>query len=190
MTLRGRAYAPRRAAEAIAAGVFLSPKDRAANGVVRDFDITNNLTLPFLDRHVRFSFLSGGRQRRRTEEMIETLGVVCQGAADDIGTLSGGNQQKVMVGRWMAEASSLLVLDEPFQGVDIKARRDIGRRIRETAEGRATLVFVAELDEALEIADRIVVLHEGHVVGAHPNRDVDVPRILAEVSGQVSGAAA
>ena len=190
MTLRGKPYAPRRAEEAIAAGVFLTPKDRATNGVVRDFDITNNLTLPFLDRHSAFSFLSGGRQRRRTQSMIETLGVVCQGAGDDIGTLSGGNQQKVMVGRWMAEASSLLVLDEPFQGVDIKARRDIGCRIRETAHGRATLVFVAELDEALEIADRIVVLHEGHVVGEHANRDVDVTRILAEVSGQMSGVAA
>ena len=190
MRLRGDAYAPQTAQEAIARGVFLCPKDRAANGVVRDFDITNNLTLPFLDRHAAFSFLSPGRQRRRTDEMIGTLGVVCQGAGDDIGTLSGGNQQKVMVGRWMAEASALLVLDEPFQGVDIKARRDIGRRIRETAAGRATLVFVAELDEALEIADRIIVLHEGHIVGEHPNRDVDVARILAEVSGQSDAGAA
>ncbi|MXQ09213.1 ATP-binding cassette domain-containing protein [Alphaproteobacteria bacterium GH1-50] len=186
MRLRFAHYAPQTARDAIRAGVFLCPKDRASNGVIRDFDITDNLTLPFLSRHAALSFLNPRRQRRRTEEMIATLGIVCQGPGDGIGTLSGGNQQKVMVGRWMAEASNLLVLDEPFQGVDIKARRDIGRRIRETAETRATLVFVAEIDEALEIADRIVVLNEGEIVGEHPNRDVDVARIMAEVSGQTA----
>jgi simple sugar transport system ATP-binding protein len=186
MKLAGGSFTPRSVREAIAAGVFLCPKDRASNGVVRDFDITGNLTLPFLDRHSSLSFLSRRRQRRRAKEMIDELGIVCQGPGDEITTLSGGNQQKVMVGRWMAEASKFLVLDEPFQGVDIKARRDIGRNIRATADDRATLVFVAELDEALEIADRIVVLHEGHVVGEHQNADADVTRILAEVSGQVA----
>jgi simple sugar transport system ATP-binding protein len=165
--------------EAIAAGVFMCPKDRAANGVIRDFDITDNLTLPFLDRHASLAFLRAGSQRRRTEAMIDRLGIVCRGAGDGIATLSGGNQQKVMVGRWMSEASNVLVLDEPFQGVDIKARRDIGRRIRETAGDRATIVLVSELDEALEIADRIVVLHEGRIAGEHRNEDVPLNRILA-----------
>lgn len=118
--------------------------------------------------------------------MIEQLGVVCQSPADDIGTLSGGNQQKVMVGRWMAEASELLVLDEPFQGVDIRARRDIGRSIRDTASERATIVFAAELDEALEIADRILVLYEHSLVGEHRNEAVDLSAILAQVSGQAA----
>lgn len=184
MHLQGQPYAPSSAQDAIRAGVFLCSKDRASNGVVTDFDITNNLTLPFLDRHARLSFLSAGRQRRQTQRMIGDLGIVCQGPGDSIGTLSGGNQQKVMVGRWMAEDCRLLLLDEPFQGVDIKARRDIGRRIRDTAADRATLVFAAELDEALEIADRIIVLHEGEVVGEHTNAGVDVGQITAQVSGQ------
>ncbi len=183
MTLNGAPYAPRDLREGIAEGVFLCPKDRAANGVIRDFDITNNLTLPFLERHARLAFLRPRDQRRRTEAMIDLLGIVCQGPGDGIATLSGGNQQKVMVGRWMAEASNLLVLDEPFQGVDIRARRDIGRRIRDSAQERATIVFVSELDEALEIADRIVVLHEGSVSGVHRNENVPLNRILAEVSG-------
>ncbi len=190
MSLHGRPYAPASVRDAIAAGVFLCPKDRASNGVIRDFDITNNLTLPFLRRHASLSFLSPARQRRSTEAMIERLGIVCQGPNDGIATLSGGNQQKVMVGRWMTEASSVLVLDEPFQGVDIRARRDIGQRIRETARDRATIVFVAELDEALEIADRIVVLHEGHIAGQHRNENVDLNRILSEVSGRSAREAA
>lgn len=183
MRLNGAPYAPRSLRQGIAAGVFLCPKDRAANGLIQDFDITNNLTLPFLHRYASLAFLRPRGQTRRTEDMIDTLGIVCRGSGDGIGTLSGGNQQKVLVGRWMSEASNVLVLDEPFQGVDIKARRDIGRRIRETAGERATIVLVSELDEALEIADRIVVLHEGRLAGQHRNENVPLNRILAEVSG-------
>jgi simple sugar transport system ATP-binding protein len=77
--------------------------------------------------------------------------------------------------------SRLLLLDEPFQGVDIKARRDIGHKIRQTAESRATIVFVSELDEALEIADRILVMSEHSIVGEHRNENIDVSAIMAEV---------
>ncbi len=184
MQLEGAPYAPRSPGEAIRAGVFLSPKDRASNAVVPDFDITNNLTLPFLEHYSTGSFLNRRRMRAAARRMVETLGIVCQSISDDINTLSGGNQQKVMVGRWLSRPSKVLVLDEPFQGVDIKARRDIGDHIRKTAQGRATIVFVAELDEALEIADRIVVLHERAVVGEHINHDIDMSAVLAEFSGQ------
>ncbi|MGD1888224.1 MAG: sugar ABC transporter ATP-binding protein [Cohaesibacteraceae bacterium] len=185
--LDGQVYRPSSPEDAIRSGVFLCSKDRASNGVVPDFDIAQNLTLPFLTRHASLSFLNGGSERRTTNRMIDQLGIVCQSSADEIGTLSGGNQQKVMVGRWMAEASQLLVLDEPFQGGDIRARRDIGRTIRATADERATIGFVAELDEALEIADRIVVMSEETIVGEHRNDDVDLNAILAQVSG-VAGA--
>lgn len=184
MLLRGAPYAPKSAEAAIAAGVFMCPKDRATNGVIPDFDITRNLTLPFLSRHAQLSFMRPASERGTTREMIGELGIVCQSPSDGIGTLSGGNQQKVMVGRWLAEASNVLVLDEPFQGVDIRARRDIGQYIRRTAGARATIVFVAELDEALEIADRIVVLHEAALVGEHRNDGVDLNAILAQVSGR------
>ena len=115
--------------------------------------------------------------------MIGRLDIVCQSNGDGIGTLSGGNQQKVMIGRWLLEKCRILLLDEPFQGVDIGARRDIGAHIRETAKGRATLVFVAELDEALEIADRIIVMNEGEIAGQTENQDVDIETLIAQVSG-------
>jgi simple sugar transport system ATP-binding protein len=89
----------------------------------------------------------------------------------------------VVVGRWMAEASRLLILDEPFQGVDIQARHDLGRRIRDSAATRATLVLCAEIDEALEVADRILVMAEHAIVGDHRNEGVDPARLLAEVVG-------
>jgi simple sugar transport system ATP-binding protein len=189
----GEDYAPENPKAAIARGVFMSAKDRANNAVVADFDITRNITLPFLARHSNLSFIRRSDERRTANEMIEALSIVCQGETDSIGTLSGGNQQKVMLARWLAEDCRLLLLDEPFQGVDIRARRDIGRKIRETAKNRATLVFVSELDEALEVADRIIVMTEHSVAAEFRNENVDLNEILTAVTGAMpadSGSAA
>lgn len=183
MRINGAPYAPRSVGEAIRRGVYLSPKDRAVNAVIPALDIANNMTLPFLKGLSAGGFLNTRRQRRRAQDMIEELGIVCQSPADGIGTLSGGNQQKVMVARWLLEPARVLLLDEPFQGVDIGARRDIGRHIRSTARGRATLVFLAEVDEALEIADRIVVLHESTIAGEHLNHDIDLAALVSDISG-------
>ena len=183
MTLNGDAYKPKSPKEAIAAGVFMCPKDRASNAVVSEFDISNNLALPFLKRHSRLSFLRSKSLAQNARNSIDKLGIVCQSEMDSVTTLSGGNQQKVMVGRWLAEESSVLLLDEPFQGVDIKARRDIGIQIRSTSSQRATLIFVAELDEALEIADRVIVLHEGNLVGEYQNKRKNISEIVSSFSG-------
>ena len=185
MRIDGAPYAPRSASDAVASGVFMSSKDRSTNAVIPAFDIANNMTLPFLGSFSRFSILNGRKQRGAADDMIARIGVVCQSNRDGIGTLSGGNQQKVMIGRWLLEDCRVLLLDEPFQGVDIGARRDIGRHIRDTAKGRATLVFAAELDEALEIADRIIVLNEGAVAGSHENFNVDLDALIAQVSGAI-----
>ncbi|MCC7320533.1 MAG: sugar ABC transporter ATP-binding protein [Rubellimicrobium sp.] len=184
ITLDGRPHAPVNPGAAVAAGVFLASKDRRSNAVIPDFDIQKNLTLPFTARHSGFlSLLRRASERVTADRSIREMGVVCQGPRDGIMTLSGGNQQKVVVGRWMAEASRLLILDEPFQGVDIQARRDIGRRIRDSAGTRATLVLCAEIDEALEVADRILVMSEHTIVGEHRNDGIDLGRLMAEVAG-------
>ena len=180
--LDGEPYSPSTPREAVAKGVFMSPKDRGNNAVIPAFDIANNMTLPFLGSFSAAFFLSGGRQKGRAREMVNDVGIVCQSESDGIGTLSGGNQQKVMIARWLLEPSRVLLLDEPFQGVDIGARRDIGRHIRASARGRATLVFVAEVEEALEIADRIVVMADGTVVGEHRNEGINMAALVADIS--------
>lgn len=188
--LDGRPFRPRSTAEAVRMGVFQSPKDRLQNAVIPDFDIARNITLPFLTRHQGLlSIMRRGSERATAARMIQTMGVVCQGPRDGILTLSGGNQQKVVVARWLAEASRLLILDEPFQGVDIQARRDIGRRIRDSAGDRATLVLCAEIDEALEIADRILVMSEHSIVGSHRNQNIDLGLVMAQVT-EAAGSAA
>lgn len=187
MMLDGKPHTPASAGAAVSSGVFMCPKDRLVNAVVPDFDISRNISLPFTRRHSRTGgFLSFRSERATARRMVGDMGVICQGVGDGILTLSGGNQQKVMVSRWMAEASRVLILDEPFQGVDIQARRDIGHKIRETAINRTTIVFVAELDEALEVADRILVMSEHSVVGDHRNENIDVSGIMAEVVAAAS----
>jgi simple sugar transport system ATP-binding protein len=187
MRLDGQCYAPRAPREAKARGVFLSPKDRGTNAVVPDFDIANNMALPFLAAFSRAGFLRNQAQRGAVDAMISQVGVVCQSGRDRIGTLSGGNQQKVMIARWLMQPCRVLLLDEPFQGVDIGARGDIGRHIRATAAGRATLIFVSEIDEALEVADRILVMHEGAIVGEHVNAQIDPALLVSQVTGRTVG---
>jgi simple sugar transport system ATP-binding protein len=184
MQLDGKAYEPTSASAAIGAGVFMSPKDRGNNGVVRAFNIADNMSLPFLRAFSKLSLIRNRQQRNATTDMINQIGIVCQSDEDLIGTLSGGNQQKVMIGRWLLKPCQVLLLDEPFQGVDIGARRDIGQHIRDTASDRTTIVFVAEIDEAIEIADRIVVLNEGSLVGEHNNQNLNLGALIAQITGE------
>src|SRR5690606_457942 len=118
------------------------------SGIIADFNLYKNITVPFLARLSPMGISRPRRERAIAREQIDSLGIVCRGERDRMQTLSGGNQQKVMVARWLSQPSSLLILDEPFQGVDIAARRGIAAKLRASAAGRATLLFLTELDEA------------------------------------------
>ncbi len=104
-------------------------------------------------------------------------------------SLSGGNQQKVVVGRWLGQTARLLLLDEPFRGVDLGARADIGTRLRDRRGAHATLVASADVDELLEVADRVVVLHEGAIVHDGPVAGVDREALVHLAAGGVGAAA-
>ena len=186
IVLDGKTLKERGPQNAIKNSIHMSPKDRASNAILKTFDIEENLTIPFTKNFSWLSFLRLNALRLSAKQKISDMGIICQSELDEIETLSGGNQQKVVVGRWLLKPCKLLILDEPFQGVDIKARQDIGTYIRQTAGNRATIVFVSELDEALEIADRILVMSEKSVVGEHKNQNVNLDKILMEISGQTS----
>jgi len=184
--LKGETYTPKSPRHAIDAGVFMCAKDRGTNGVLQDHNLAKNISAPFLSRYSIMSFVNRKAEARVARQTITDLNIICQSESDDIGTLSGGNQQKVVIGRWLSQPADVLILDEPFQGVDIKARRDIGEKIRETAGGRATIVMASEMDEVMEIADRIIVLADQKIVGEHRNVDLDVKQVVAEVAGMTS----
>lgn len=126
------------------------------------WSITRTVTLPFLSATSKGITLQPKAERNRAEKVIKSLGVVTSGPDQEVDSLSGGNQQKVVVGRWLQGDPKLLILDEPFRGVDIGARRVISKKARELADKNAgVLVLTSEVDELLEVADRILVLVDG-----------------------------
>lgn len=182
LTLDGRAWRPRSPREAIAAGVFFAAEDRARNSRVPGFSVRASMTLPFLRRFSRFGFIDRTTERAQVAEQIDALGIKGPGMEAALELLSGGNQQKVILARWLLGQGRVLILDEPFQGVDVRARRDIGQRIRASATGRATLVICSDPDEALEIADRILVVRDGAVVAELPRQDLQRSEIVAHLA--------
>ena len=136
-----------------------------------------------LRRFVRRGLTRVRAEQRGTEEMIDRLGVVCSGPEAPIESLSGGNQQKVALGRWLFKPARVLLLDEPFRGVDLGARRDIAGRLRELEGDGAVVVASADVDEVLEVADRIVVLAEGGVVQDVRAGDADRGELTLAMNG-------
>ncbi|MFL5999143.1 MAG: sugar ABC transporter ATP-binding protein [Streptomyces sp.] len=184
--LDGEPYEPKRPSDAIRAGIHLVPEDRHADALVPGWSLAQNISLPFLKSLSRAGLVQRSREDALGRETIEALGVVARDEHSTVEELSGGNQQKVVVGRWLARTPRVLILDEPFRGVDIGARRDIGRRARAlAAEGAAVLVLSADVDEVLEIADRVVVLAAGEIHLDAYGEDAERDRVIQTISASV-----
>ena len=181
MALDGRPWRPKGPAEAIAAGVFYAGEDRWRTSFfpasVPFASVAGTLSFPFLRARSPWGFVSRRRETRVAEDAITRFGIKAPGPSAPLTALSGGNQQKVVLARWSTEPARLLLLDEPFQGVDIGARDDIIRAIRARSADRATIVFVNDYEEAAEVGDRIVVL-ENNTVAVEPDRSA-APRPAA-----------
>ena len=162
MTLFGKPYQPRFPGDAVRADIYLVSEDRATDAILEEWSISKTATLPFLTSVSKRGLLNFSSEEEAGRSVIDDFGVVAPSPRATVDSLSGGNQQKVIVGRWLRRVPKLLLLDEPFRGVDIGARRDISKRIRSIAKrGAAVVVFSSDIDEILEVADRICVLVEG-----------------------------
>ena len=190
LQLDGVAWQPGSPRQAIRCGVFYAAEDRASHSLIPDFSLRRTLTLPFLERFTRAGFIRNRAEATAVQAQVDALGIKTAGIDLPMSALSGGNQQKVVLGRWLLGDGRVLILDEPFQGVDVRARREIGQLLRQSATGRATLVICADLDEALEIADRILVVREGRVVAEFPRAGLSRAALVAEVAGSATAATA
>ncbi len=180
LRLDGAPYRPSSPAAAKDAGVVLVPEDRQRQGIQPGWSIGRTVGLPVLRQISRWGVVSPARERAAAEDVIDAYGVVAPSAETRVDDLSGGNQQKVIVGRWLRTGPRLAVLDEPFRGVDIGARRRIGDAARDrAAAGAAVLVLSSDVDEILDVADRIVVLVSGRIVLDTPAGVLDRARIVA-----------
>ncbi|HCM29124.1 MAG: D-xylose ABC transporter ATP-binding protein [Treponema sp. GWB1_62_6] len=152
--------------DAIAAGIALVPEDRKQCGLVIEQSIERNITLAGLDACQKMKLIDFGKVRTIASRMAGALDVRMSGIEQAVENLSGGNQQKVVLAKWLSMGPRVLVLDEPTRGIDVVAKEEIYRLIEKlAAEGVAMLVISSEMQEVLGIADRIVVMHEGAISG-------------------------
>ena len=184
LTLLGKPFAPTGPHDAVRAGVALVPEDRASLALIPDWSVTRNITLPFLRAYERLGLMRHGAEGRVATRYVEEMSIRCSDCDADIGSLSGGNQQKVVVARWLQADSQLLLLDEPFRGIDIGSRRTIVQHLREETE-RAVLVVSSDPEEILEVADRILVMAAGQLVGEMPASEATTARLAHLMAGDI-----
>jgi len=182
--LNGQPLAPRSPEEAIARGIAYLPEDRRRHGVVLDLSIAANLTLAALDRVSRAGVLDRAAEQRVADDMIRSLGIKTPGADVPVRQLSGGNQQKVALGRWLVRPPSLLILDEPTQGVDVGAKAEIHRLMGDlAAQGLAILMISSELPEVLGMSDRVLVMRGGTLAASFTRDEATPERVMAAAFG-------
>ena len=189
IVLEGKEVRPRSTREASRLGVALIPEERRTQGVLLDESVRFNLTLPSL-RDFRVALgvplLRFDRTAARAQELGHSARYPHAERPHDRRRLSGGNQQKVVVGKWLMRRPRLLILDEPTRGVDVGARAEIHRTIRGlAASGVAILMIASELEELLT-CDRVIVLREGRVAGVLRSEDITVPAMLSLCYGAVA----
>ncbi|MGB0716726.1 MAG: sugar ABC transporter ATP-binding protein [Phycisphaerae bacterium] len=173
--------------QAMAAGMAMLPEDRKQEGLLLERTIRENTSLANLKQVSRGGVLSRSRESSLASERIQELVIKCGGPEAPARTLSGGNQQKVLLGRWMSGRYSFFILDEPTRGVDVGAKFEIYTLInRLAASGKAILMITSELPEAIGMADRIGVMHEGRLMGilVNSHRHATQESIMELASGQ------
>ncbi len=166
VVIGGRSLKPGDPGEAKNQGIGFITEDRQGEGIVPPLSVAENLGLAALAQNTRAGFVSRGRRRRQAEKMIEDLNIRTPGAGQEIRYLSGGNQQKAVIGKWLLADSKVLIMDEPTRGIDVGAKVEIYELINELTEnGAGILMISSELPEVLGMSDRILVMSGGRITG-------------------------
>jgi len=166
--------------DAMAAGVLLCPEDRKKEGIVPRASVAENINISARGHHARFGCLiRGGWERDNARRQITALNIRTPSASQPILYLSGGNQQKAILGRWLSMPMKVLLLDEPTRGIDIGAKAEIYQIIHHLAEqGIAVIVVSSDLMEVMGVSDRILVMSEGAISGELSRNEADEARLL------------
>ncbi|MBA8880133.1 sugar ABC transporter ATP-binding protein [Phyllobacterium myrsinacearum] len=187
ITIEGEQGRPRSPVAAVAKRLALVPEDRRGDGVALGLSVAENTTLASLKRFTRSGFLQRNAEHAEVDRLIEQLAIKTNGRFAPVRTLSGGNQQKVALAKWLSRKSSLYILDEPTVGVDIGSKVEIYNLIGKLAErGAGILVLSSDLSELIGITDRILVLFRGSVVREFRSSETTPDDVLAEATGALT----
>lgn len=188
MTLGGQPFAPASPRDAIDAGVFLVPEDRKRHGLVLPMTVAENTTLASVGRFARWGVVDRGAERTLAERQAARLRTKTPTVLHKVIGLSGGNQQKVVLAKWLALNPRVLILDEPTRGIDVAAKAEIYQEIAGLAERGITILMVSsELEEVIGLCDRVIVMHEGRIVGTVPRELLTQERVAGLMTGRAEG---
>ena len=186
--LRGNALSVHSPGAAIDAGIAYVPEDRRRHGVILEMSVAANVTMGILSRLYPGTWMSTGVERALASDCIRDLEIKAPSPDTPAGNLSGGNQQKVALARWLATQPKLLILDEPTQGVDVGAKAEIHKLIRRmAAQGLAVLMISSELPEILGMSDRIAIMRGGTITTILDRKNADAHNVMAAALGQRMG---
>jgi rhamnose transport system ATP-binding protein len=164
---------------AMAAGIGLVPEDRRQQGLVMDLSVERNIALTRLRALGRLGVIGGGAERRLATGWAERLQIKLHSFSDPVGFLSGGNQQKVVLGKWLATDPKLLIIDEPTRGIDVGTKAEVHRLMSELAgQGLAVLMISSELPEVLGMADRVLVMREGRLAAEFSRAEANEENVV------------
>jgi ribose transport system ATP-binding protein len=176
--------------DAISHGIYLVPEDRRGEGLVTGMTVRENVTLPSLRRFASLFLIRRDRERKTANEQIASLNIKTPGCEALVLNLSGGNQQKVVLGKWLAMQPRVMILDEPTRGIDVGAKAEIYKLMRAlAAQGTVILMISSDMEEVLNVSDRIAVMHEGRISGVLDRPDCSEENIMQLAVGKSVAAA-
>ena len=178
--INGREVRLKSERNAIRSGLAYVTEDRKTNGLVLDDSITHNTTMARLEKVTGFlNIVDTGKETRYAEDYVRIMRTKTPGVQQDVGNLSGGNQQKVLLSKWMFAGPDVLILDEPSRGIDVGAKYEIYCIINDmVAQGKAVIMISSELPELLGMSDRIYIMNEGRIVGELETREATQEKIM------------
>ena len=184
--LHGREINPKSPREAIDLGIALVPEDRKRHGALLTNSIKNNINMPIYERISKASVIDSGTEKKTAEKYRKEIQIKCPTINQLVKNLSGGNQQKVILGKWLAADSTLIIFDEPTRGIDVGAKFEIYKLINDLVEsGRSVLMISSEMEELIGMSDRIIVLAEGQMTGELEKEEFNADTIMAYASAVV-----
>jgi ribose transport system ATP-binding protein len=171
--------------DAIEQGICLVPENRRTEGLVVEMSIRENVSLPSLPRFSQFGLIQGRREREAAAQQVDSLKVKTPTTETQVMNLSGGNQQKVVLGKWLVRQPRVLILDEPTRGIDVGAKAEIYRLMRTLAgQGTVILMISSDMEEILNVSDRIAVMHEGEITGVLERADCNEQNVMQLAIGK------
>lgn len=184
MIYKGMEINPKSPREAIDLGIALVPEDRKRHGAMLGISIKNNINMPIYEKNSKFSIINSRKEKEIAEKYQKNMAIKTPSLNQLVENLSGGNQQKVILGRWLAADSELIIFDEPTRGIDVGAKYEIYKLMNDLVEkeGKAILMISSEMEELMGMSDRVIVLAEGKMTGELSKEEFNQETIMAYAS--------